>query len=528
MSKRRVDMDRLQELVRLHRMGTGAREVARMLRMSPNTERDYRQALEKEGLLEGVANDIAPLEVLRAAVERQLPVVAPPQMVSTAEPMRDKIVELAEKGLKARAIFDRLRLEDRTFSASYWAVRGVWRRWHKERGVRAEDVAIPVETGPGEIAQVDFGYVGKLRDAASGMLRKAWVFVMVLAFSRRVVARVVFDQKIETWLRMHIEAFAELGGVPRTIVPDNLKAAVIRAAFGVDGAASLNRSYRELARHYGMKIDPAPIYAPKKKGKVEPSVKYVKANFFAARDGDDADDTRRDLQRWTDEIANTRIHGTTHRRPIDLFAEERAALLAIPDRPFELVTWHQGRVHLDTHVAFDKRLYSVPWPLIGQLVWVRATSTTVVVFADDERVTTHDRRGKTVRSTYEEHLPEDRAPWRHRDRGYWENRASQIAPEVGAYVREVLDSDDVLSMVRVVQSMVTHLEKFPVERAVATCTRARHFGSYQYATIKNILHRGLDLVPFTPMPTSAVLVAPRFARTISELFHRNEVTHEYD
>jgi hypothetical protein len=91
----------------------------------------------------------------------------------------------------------------------------------------------------------------------------------------------------------------------------------------------------------------------------------------------------------------------------------------------------------------------------------------------------------------------------------------------------VLDSDDVLSMVRVVQSMVTHLEKFPAERAVAACARARHYGSYQYVTIKNILHRGLDLVPFTPQPTSSVLVAPRFARTISELFHRDEVTHEY-
>jgi hypothetical protein len=85
---------------------------------------------------------MARLEVLRAAVERQLPVVAPPQMVSTAEPLRDKIVELAEKGVKARAIFDRLRLEDPTLSASYWAVRGVWRRWHKERGVRAEDDAL--------------------------------------------------------------------------------------------------------------------------------------------------------------------------------------------------------------------------------------------------------------------------------------------------------------------------------------------------------------------------------------------------
>jgi transposase InsO family protein len=127
----------------------------------------------------------------------------------------------------------------------------------------------------------------------------------------------------------------------------------------------LNRSYRELARHYGFKIDPAPIYAPKKKGKVESSVKYVKTNFFAARDEHDADETRQELQRWTDEIANVRIHGTTHRRPIDLFADERAALLPIPERRFELVTWHQVRVHLDTHVAFDRRLYSVPWRLIG-------------------------------------------------------------------------------------------------------------------------------------------------------------------
>jgi transposase len=178
--------------------------------MSPNTERSYREALKKAALLDGAADDISALEVLRAAVDRQLPVVAPPQMVSTADPVREQIIDLAKKGLKARAIYDRLRLEDPALTASYWAVRSVWRQWRKERGVVAADVAIPVETAAGEIAQVDFGYVGKLYDAASGMLRKAWVFVLVLAFSRRLVARIVFDQKIETWLRVHVEAFAEL------------------------------------------------------------------------------------------------------------------------------------------------------------------------------------------------------------------------------------------------------------------------------------------------------------------------------
>ena len=130
-------------------------------------------------------------------------------------------------------------------------------------------MAIPVETEPGEVAQVDFGEVGRLFDPETQRLRRAWAFVMVLGFSRQMVVRVVFDQKLTTWLRLHVEAFEELGGVVRTVVPDNLKAAVIRAAFGVSSSTALNRSYRELARHYGFKVDPTPPYAPQKKGKVE-------------------------------------------------------------------------------------------------------------------------------------------------------------------------------------------------------------------------------------------------------------------
>ena len=528
MSMRRVEMHRLQELVRLHRMGTGAREVARMLHMSPNTEREYRHALEAEGLLTGSLDELETLELLRAAVERQLPVDAPPQMVSTVAPaIRDKIGELGKKGLKPQAIYDRLRLEDSKFDTSFWAVRGVWRKWRNDRGVQAEDVAIPVDTEPGEIAQVDFGYVGKLYDAANGVLRKAWVFVMVLAFSRRMVVRIVFDQKIETWLRLHVEAFAELGGVVETVVPDNLKAAVIRAAFGVDGAASLNRSYRELARHYHLKIDPAPIYAPKKKGKVESAVKYVKRNFFVGRDTNDADDTKRELVRWVDEIANKRIHGTTHRRPIELFAEERDALKPLPERRFELVTWYQARVHQDSHLTFANRLYSAPWTHIGQELWLRATTSSVVIYNDDDEiVATHARGGRRVRSTIEAHLPEDRAAWRHRSRPYWEQRADKIAPEVGAYARAIFDVDDTLSMLRTVQSIVTHLEKFPVERAVASCLRAHHYGSYTYGVIKNILRQGLDLKPVTSTPTSGPLPAPRFARPIGELLHRTDTDED--
>src|SRR5262249_36229042 len=151
--------------------------------------------------------------------------------------------------------------------------------------------------------------------------------------------------------------------------------------------------------------------------------------------------------------------------------------------------------------SFDRRLYSVPWQHVGQGVWVRATASTVTIYAADERVATHERRGNSSRSTVDAHLPDDRVPWRHRSRAFWEARADRIAPEVGAYVRAVFDSDDVLSMLRTVQSTVTHLERFPRERAVAACARAAYYGSTSYGAIKNILRQGLDLQPL-PAPAS--------------------------
>jgi transposase len=278
-------MDRLRELVRLHRMGTGAREVARLLGMGPNTERTYRAALSAAGVLEGSADELPELEALKALVQAHLPSKRPPQQTSSLVPWQQRVEALLGQGLGSRAIHDRLRLEVEGFAASYSAVKRMVRQLRKAQGVRAEEVAIPVVTAPGEVAQVDFGYVGKLLCPREKVLRKAWVFVLVLAHSRYLVADVVFEQSLPTWLRLHVEAFEQLGGVVETVVPDNLKAAVLRAAFTPDEPSALNRSYREVARHYGFKVDPTPPYAPQKKGKVEAGVKYVQSNSSRAARG---------------------------------------------------------------------------------------------------------------------------------------------------------------------------------------------------------------------------------------------------
>lgn len=192
MSAHRTDMHKLQDLVRFHRQGHCARQVARLLNMGPNTERKYRQALIKEGLLHGDPNQLPSMELLKEAVGRQLPAPAPVQRHSTAEPYRDLIKELMDKGAGPRAIFDRLRLDHADdFNVSYDAIKRFVRKLKQAQLPKANQVTIVVNTDPGLVAQVDFGAVGKLRDAA-GKLRQAYVFVMVLGrvskFSSRATA----------------------------------------------------------------------------------------------------------------------------------------------------------------------------------------------------------------------------------------------------------------------------------------------------------------------------------------------------
>lgn len=514
-------MHRLQELVRLHRIRTGAREVARLLGMSPNTERSYRKALETAGLLHGAATELPELHVLREAVLANRPPPGPRrQEVSSIEQWADEVAALLGKGLTAKPIYDRLRLENATFEGSYAAVKRMCRRLCEERGVQAKDVAIPVQTKPGEVAQVDFGYVGKLLCPLSRVLRRAWVFVIVLGYSRHLYAEIVFDQKTTTWLELHRRAFEEFGGVPETIVPDNLKAAVIRAAFGLDQDSEVNRSYREFARYYGFKIDPTPPYAPRKKGKVESAVKYVKNNALAGRQGESVKEANASLHRWRNEIAGQRVHGTTGRPPLEVFAqEEKETLRALPVVAYEMAVWKRAKVHQDTHICHDGRLYSVPWRWVGKQVWVRATRTTVAIFGDDVRIATHDPRDAGKRSTVESHLPEHRRDLRHRSADYWIQRAACVGPHSRDLIREIFDSDEVLSQLRKVQAIVKHLEGFPRERAEAASRRALFYGTYSYQGVKAILAKALDLAPLPEvlLPASEPGTQPRFARNLGEL-----------
>lgn len=486
----------------------------------------HMRSLGTAGLLDGAPDDLPALETLKAAV----PDRRPAQEISHLEAWVPAIRALAAKGAGPRSIFDRLRSTDPTFQGSLAAVKRVCRRLKLELGPSPADVVIPVETDPGEVAQVDFGYAGLLVDPETHVPRKGWFFSMVLGHSRHMFAKFVFRQDAATWQQLHVEAFAYFGGVPKVIVPDNLKAAVVRCAFGLDDDLSVNRGYVELARHYHFLVDPTPPRSPEKKGKVEASVKYVANNFLATLpDGVDIDEANRQLAHWVDVVAGRRTHGSTHRQPLEVFeSEERAALQPLPARPYVPVLWKRARIHTDSHVAFEKRLYSVPYKFIGQDAWVRATPSEVVVYVDDLQVAMHDRRGVRVRSTDDGHLPADRVGHRHRGRDFWIRRAAALGEQVALLVGEIFSLADAVNPLRTVQGIVMLLEKHPRDRANNTARRARHFGIRTYRGIAEILRKALDFDPLPPDLPLALPQNPRFARDLTELLSTKKDPHDWN
>jgi len=331
-------MHQLQEAIRLHRLGQSKRQIARQLQIGRDTVARYFVAFEVAGVLDGDADDLPDASHLRTLAEEHVERRESPQQASSVDSWRSKIEAMAKAGAGPTAIFDFLRTHEDGFSGSLSAVKRLYAARRKQEAPDPKSVAIPITTAPGEIAQVDFGYSGLRLDPAQRVMRKSWIFVMTLAHSRLSYAEFVFDQKIDTWLDVHVNAFECLGGVPHVVVPDNLKSAVIQALFGIDRSAVLNRSYRELARTYGFRIDPTPARSPEKKGRVERDVRYVKANFLATLETVDIKEDQKQLMHWLREVAWTRRHGTTGRAPIEMFqAEERGALLPLPPRRWDPV-----------------------------------------------------------------------------------------------------------------------------------------------------------------------------------------------
>jgi transposase len=497
-------------MLRRLRLGQGDRAIARELTTSRKTVAKYRAWAEEQGLLTGPLPEAAVLQerLVASGLHRELP-----RTPFLAEPYRERIVALRQQGVECRAILERLR-EEVGFAGSYSAI------WRLVRSLepRTPDACIRIETAPGEEAQVDFGTAGTLLDPRDGQLRKAWAFVMTLSWSRHQYVEFVFDQEVATWLRCHRHAFEYFGGVPRRLVIDNLKAAIVRASFH---DPVVQRAYRECAEHYGFLIAPCRPATPQHKGKVEQGgVHYVKRNFLAGRALRDRTEANALVLRWCRETAGQRIHGTIKERPLARFtAVEHATLQPLPAAPYALAIWKRAKLHPDCHVVFQGAFYSAPHRLIGQTLWVRAAETSVVLYHEHERIAAHPRaRRPGERQTHPDHLPPEKVVALMATPAWCLRRARELGPQTAELIGRLL-GERPLDRLRTALAILRLAHKYAPRRVEAACARALAFEQLGYVVIKRILQQGLD-AEVLAQPLRPPEPAAQFARPWTDFFVR--------
>lgn len=242
------------------------------------------------------------------------------------------------------------------------------------------------ETAPGEQAQVDWGDLGEIETPAG--TRRLSVFLMTLGHSRAMFAQISTSQKLEELLRLHEEAFRFLGGVPREILYDQMRTVVL--GFDERGEAQFHGIFMDFARHWGFVPRLCRPYRPQTKGKVESGVGYVRRSFVCGQEASSLDDLGGQLRRWIVEVANRRVHGTTHRVVEEALEEERPHLQPLVGRaPYPYLPQETRRVARDAYIEFRTNRYSVPFEAVGRQVTLRERGDRLEIHLDGSLLAEH-------------------------------------------------------------------------------------------------------------------------------------------
>jgi len=401
------------------------------------------------------------------------------------DPHKDKVFQLIEQGLNAVRIHEELATQG--VKAAYPTVKRYVANIKKR-----ENIFIRIHTKPGEEAQVDFGYAGYTIDNA-GKRRKTWVFNMKLSYSRLDFYKKVYDQRVETFIECHAEAFKYFGGVPESVRIDNLKAAILKANFY---EPLYQRIYKNFAYHYGFGIIPCRIYRPNDKGKVESGIKYVKGNFFAGRTFISGDDLDRQLYNWQENTCNARIHGTTRKIPREIFeSEERSLLRRLPVDDFKMSEGGNRKVYHDCHIFVKRNYYSVPFEYIGKEVEIELSKTLLNIYYNNKAIAVHPRlSGEGGFSTQKSHYPKYKI---YSDTEYQEIYQAKMA-DIGSHAEQMffaIMERQSRDWSRPIRGILSLLKKYPKEIVDSACKRALAFNVYKYKIVKNICANGSYVLP---------------------------------
>jgi transposase len=458
-----LKMAMMQAIITLLERGWSYRRIARELGIHRETVARYDRERSAKPAISTPGSESA--ELIHG-----LPVSHPAGRLSACEPYAEIVRSKLEVGLTAQRIFQDLRT-DTGFTGSYSSVK----RYVHHVG---EATPLPfrrMECAPGEEAQVDFGS-GPWVVVEGGRKRRTKILRIILSHSRKGYSEAILRETTESFIRCLENAFRAFGGVPATLVLDNLKAAVQNPDwFDPD----LNPKIASFARHYGVAILPTKSYTPRHKGKIESGIGYVKSNALKGRLFGTLVDVNSSLAHWERTIADTRVHGTTKKQVRDLFESvERGALRPLPQEAFPCFREARRKVHRDGHVEVERAYYSVPPEYLAREVWVRYDTRLVRIYNDRfEQIATHARARPGRFQTDRRHISDKKISGVERGIEYLLSKASRIGPDADLWARAMIEERGIEG-VRVLQGFVSLSSKHPasvINRASRVALQGRLF-----------------------------------------------------
>ena len=490
MQKRRSVVE-LRDVINRLRLGQGIRKIHEQTGVHRTIIRSLRETAEGSGWLRSETE--LPTEVqIQEARRGQIPLEAAQHPLAA---FREDFQRWIEAGnsyvVMHQLIKDRCPCSEATL-----------RRFVQKTFPQRRRVSMSRPTMPGAEMEVDFGYLGVTYDPQSRRNRKTWLFSGRLRHSRLAWREVVFHQKASGFFLAHMRAFEYFGGVPQATVPDNLKSAVLKASWT---EPLLNRSYRQLAEHYGFLISACPPRQPRAKGGVENDVKYVKRNFWPlfleqqrnlGREIPRYDELVQALEAWSRDVAETRIIRGVGRSPREIFeTEERSSLKTLPERRWEQTTWGLAKVAADFRLQFQKGFYTVPCQYVGEQVTVCGSSTTVRIFFDLREIASHARVERPWQTRFNPlHAPPQMQKYLEETRPGLLQWARRLGEPVGRLAEVILEQKAVDGL-RPLRALLRLAQTYPAHRLSRACERALSFGTPCYASVKSILAASLDRLP---------------------------------
>ena len=492
MPTKRVSMQKFKEVIRLKAAGLALRPIAIAVRLSLGAVAKYVKAADRAALTWPL-----PAEISDAALS-QLLIGPPPTSASPCKYIPPDYaalhLELKRKGVTLQLLWQEYReghRDQRTYAYSQFCER--YRQWSRtlRRSLRQTHRA-------GEKLFVDYaGQTVPIVDPLTGESVAAQIFVAVLGCSNYTFAEATLSQQLPDWLGSHVRCFEFMGGTAAACVPDNLKSAVDKAC---RYEPELNRSYEELAVHYGIAILPARPYRPKDKAKVEVAVQIVERWILAVL----RKHTFFSLVALNAAISGLLVH--LNSKPFKKLpgsrlsafqALDQPALRPLPKLRYEYAEWKQARVDVDYHVEHGGHFYSVPHALVGKVVDLRVTAHTVECLYDNQRVASHVRdvrRGE--RTAVIEHMPkahQAHLQWTPDKLLSW---GLSIGPATRDVVQHQLSNKPHPEMgYRTCLGLLSLARKYGNDRLEAACARAVAIDSLTRKSVLSILSAGLDQMP---------------------------------